>query len=246
MNAFADSLFSIMLGWARSLFQKVLGIFSGGGEQSFLTWLGDHWLGLAIVLVLIGLAVDLVVWLCRYRPYLAWRTAFRKITGRSINDRSFDKGYSGALSDVAQPDRQYTPQPAPFPYESNADYAAPDNYAQEQNPYAAQPVYQQPAPQPQAPAYPPYQSQPVYQPQEYYGQQAPAQPVYPYQRQTYDNRQPAPQRQQSTLGKKVSSLRDRLRPDADNAEIQGLPPIVQKEDAFYEPVYPDERKGYRG
>ncbi len=61
MNAFADMLFSALLGWVRGLTQSLWSFFAGGGSGGFFSWIGDHCLPVTAVLCLSGAAVDLVV-----------------------------------------------------------------------------------------------------------------------------------------------------------------------------------------
>ena len=98
MNAFANTLFSLLLSWVKGLVQSVWNIFSGGAD-GFFVWLGDHWLSLVVVICLLGAAADLLVWLLRWRPDLVWRTKLRRIharlTGRAMGDREEKDFYYG-------------------------------------------------------------------------------------------------------------------------------------------------------
>ena len=76
-NSFADTVVNGMLSWLKGFANWVLRLFdlAGSGGVSPLEWLSDHWLQLLIILLIVGVAADIIVWLIRWRPYWVW---FRK------------------------------------------------------------------------------------------------------------------------------------------------------------------------
>ena len=76
-NSFADTVVNGMLSWLKGFASWVLRLFdlAGSGGVSPLEWLSDHWLQLLIILLIIGVAADIIIWLIRWRPYWVW---FRK------------------------------------------------------------------------------------------------------------------------------------------------------------------------
>jgi len=66
-----------MLGWLKGFASWVLKLFNlaGSGGISPLKWLSDNWLNMLIVLLVLGVVLDWVVWLIRWRPHWVW---FRK------------------------------------------------------------------------------------------------------------------------------------------------------------------------
>lgn len=40
--------------------------------MSVLQWFSEHWIGMLITLIIIGLAIDWLVWIIRWRPYWVW------------------------------------------------------------------------------------------------------------------------------------------------------------------------------
>lgn len=76
-NSFADTVVNGMLSWLKGFANWVLRLFdlAGSGGVSPLEWLSGHWLQLLVVLLIIGVAADIIVWLVRWRPYWVW---FRK------------------------------------------------------------------------------------------------------------------------------------------------------------------------
>ena len=43
-----------------------------------LKWIGQHWIVLAAILCIIGLVVDLSVYIIRWKPFRVWRSFFNK------------------------------------------------------------------------------------------------------------------------------------------------------------------------
>ena len=70
-NSFADTVVNGMLSWLKGFANWVLRLFdlAGSGGVSPLEWLSGHWLQLLVVLLIIGVAADIIVWLVRWRPY---------------------------------------------------------------------------------------------------------------------------------------------------------------------------------
>lgn len=77
MNLIADNLFSLLLGWTRSLLNSLWNIVTNNGSGMF-GFLQRFWLPILIIFVLAGTFFDLIIWLIRWRPYYAWGTSLRK------------------------------------------------------------------------------------------------------------------------------------------------------------------------
>ena len=78
MGTLANSLFRALLGWIRTLSAEIWNTFSSPEGTTLLSWLGAHWKGLAVLMCLAGLAVDLVVYLFRWQPYRVWQSRRRR------------------------------------------------------------------------------------------------------------------------------------------------------------------------
>ena len=78
MNTFANSLFTVLFGWARGLIQQVWNAAVSGRFSGFFTWLGDHWVWVVLGLILGCTVMDYLIWMIRWRPYLVWRTKMRR------------------------------------------------------------------------------------------------------------------------------------------------------------------------
>lgn len=76
---FADSFIKSMLGWIRWIASSVANLFQGGagrsGDMSAFSWFADNWIRILISLIVVGVVVDWLVWMARWRPYWVW---FRK------------------------------------------------------------------------------------------------------------------------------------------------------------------------
>ncbi len=131
MNSFANSMFSLLFGWAKSLIQQVWTAVLSGNFSGFFTWLGDHWLWVALLVGVLCTAVDFLIWMVRWRPYLVWRTklrAFRRwITGEARRSaKRFREGYNtGVGLDVGDDPPRQPEEPAPDPAWADAGGAEP-------------------------------------------------------------------------------------------------------------------------
>lgn len=73
---YADTFIRNMLGWVRWIGNQATSAFqSGSGGGGFFPWFASNWLKILIVLVILGIVIDWVIWMVRWRPYWLW---FRK------------------------------------------------------------------------------------------------------------------------------------------------------------------------
>ena len=56
------------MSWVRALVNAIWALFSSDGT-TLLGFLGKHWIAIALVIIAVGLVVDRLVWLIRWRPY---------------------------------------------------------------------------------------------------------------------------------------------------------------------------------
>lgn len=82
MGSFANSAFSMILGWIRSAVSGLWRMVFAAEDSNFLTWLGDNWLGLVIALCVVCTAVDVVIHLIRWRPLTVYASFFRRLFGK--------------------------------------------------------------------------------------------------------------------------------------------------------------------
>ena len=79
---YADTLVTLMLGWVRGFTDwiwRLISMGDGSSGRSFLRWFSDNWIMLVIVLIIIGIVIDWIVWLIRWRPYWLWFGKKRRI-----------------------------------------------------------------------------------------------------------------------------------------------------------------------
>ena len=90
ISGFSNAIVSAMLGWLKGLANWVLRLFNLAGSVSVspLAWLSQNWLKLLIVFMVIGVTIDLLVWLIRWRPHWVW---FRKERVIVNDDRFFSE-----------------------------------------------------------------------------------------------------------------------------------------------------------
>ena len=84
-TAYTNAIVDAMLSWLKGVASWVLKLFHLSGGASPLKFLANNWLKLLILFLIIGVAVDLLVWLVRWRPYWIWFRKKRVI----INDKNF-------------------------------------------------------------------------------------------------------------------------------------------------------------
>ena len=84
-TGYTNAIVNAMLGWLKGLASWVLKLFNLSGGFSPLKFLADNWLQLLVLLLAIGVVVDLLVWLIRWRPHWVWFRKKRVV----INDKNF-------------------------------------------------------------------------------------------------------------------------------------------------------------
>lgn len=87
ISGYSNAIVDVMLGWLKGLANWVLRLFNLAGSvtTSPLLWLSQNWLKLLIFFLALGLIVDGLVWLIRWRPYWVWFRKERVI----VNDEKF-------------------------------------------------------------------------------------------------------------------------------------------------------------
>ena len=79
MGSFANTLFTIMLGWIQAAAAALWSAFTTENGGSFLQWIGKNWIMLAVILCAVGVILDLGVYLLRWRPMQVWKSYFRRL-----------------------------------------------------------------------------------------------------------------------------------------------------------------------
>ena len=224
MNAFADMLFSALLGWVRGLTQSLWAFFVSGGSGGFFSWIGDHCIPVTLLICLAGTAVDLIVRLSRKDGLSPAEKGLRRlllgIPGRmSRSDREkFDRGYEDGvdMQDLNPDGKDHIPL-----FESNY----PEVSASSDELLAELGLMSDILPAQEAEG----------------GAKEPAR-AGDAGRGENENRRRRVDRYDShdkkRLFRRVNSL---ISDDGDNSALDRLPLTVDRKEAFHEPVYPNRR-----
>ena len=77
MNGFATGVLSALLSWVRGIASQLWALWYA--PDGLGGWLTANWKALVIVLLIIGTAADITVYLLRWRPIEVWRSFFRRL-----------------------------------------------------------------------------------------------------------------------------------------------------------------------
>lgn len=136
-----------MLSWMRWItgwFWNIINSGESGG--GFLRWFSDHWVGLALFLIIAGVIVDWLIWMIRWRPYWLWlrkrqiiyeEVPVRKAPSRKTAKQSKNAGRpaAGGFDDFDDP----FAEPAEDPYKPEKPASPADDIAEwdsNEDPYA--------------------------------------------------------------------------------------------------------------
>ena len=78
MGLFANTLFSILLGWVQTAASWLWGLVTNTDVNAWVAWVVDNWLAMVILLCIGGVATDFVVYLFRWQPYRVWGSFLRR------------------------------------------------------------------------------------------------------------------------------------------------------------------------
>ncbi len=218
MNAFADSLFSALLGWVRGLMQSLWSFFSSGGSGGFFAWIGDHYLVVTAFLCLVGVAADLLIGLFRDDPSPLAREVrslvFPRRNGMGKEERRrFVSGYEDGvdMQDLNPDGEGHIPLfESNYPPEDEENGIAPEETAEEE-----------------------YRNSPEEVPDSWKRPEAERAPEGRRRRgDRHENHE------KKRLFRRVNSL---IPDDGEQGLLDRLPTSVDRKDAFHEPVYPNRR-----
>ncbi len=106
MGSFANTVFSIMLGWVQSLVAMIWNAMTSENGNSFLQFIGNNWIKIAAVLCALGLVTDLCVYIFRWQPYRVWSTFWRKLHRRKAES---EEGVAVDPAVTLRPGRYFKP-----------------------------------------------------------------------------------------------------------------------------------------
>ena len=91
MGQFANTLFSMLLGWVQSAVAEVWNLVTNADVSLWLRWLLDNWLPLTLMLCVGGAVVDFIVYIIRWQPYRMWGHFLHRLTGRKDSDAALQE-----------------------------------------------------------------------------------------------------------------------------------------------------------
>ena len=108
MGSFANTVFSILLGWLQGLISIIWSALTSKGGENIFQFIGDNWIKIALILCAAGLAADFAVYFFRWAPYKVWRTFWRHLKGRknAAGERTADEDPAPAV----RRRREYVPE----------------------------------------------------------------------------------------------------------------------------------------
>lgn len=71
-SVFAQGLIEVLFSWMKLIALSVWNFFQADMAGGFLSWFAENWKSIALVMIVIGLFVDWLVWMIRWRPYWLW------------------------------------------------------------------------------------------------------------------------------------------------------------------------------
>ena len=80
MSGFANTVFTLLVGWFQAVVSLIWSGLTGKGDGNILTWIGNHWIVIVIILCVVGSVVDLSVYIARWKPLVVIRSYFVHIT----------------------------------------------------------------------------------------------------------------------------------------------------------------------
>lgn len=143
-NQFAANVLEVMLSWFRALMNGVWSLFTGSSGGSLLRWLSGSWKSLLILLLAIGVAMDVVVYLLRWRPFWWWFRKKRMV----VDDAILEPSTPLSSSRRKAPARRVRPSTR-IPRRQNAAHtdadAQKDDLFMEPSPFDVKPARRSPA-----------------------------------------------------------------------------------------------------
>ena len=102
MSGFANTVFTLMIGWFRTVVSLIWSGLTDKNGGNLFTWIGDHWIVIVLILCAVGTVVDLSVYLFRWRPLDVIRSYFdrKRRTIRSDHAAPASIPSSGSESDT--------------------------------------------------------------------------------------------------------------------------------------------------
>lgn len=237
MGNFANTVFSMMLGWFRTAVSDLWNLFTASDGNSLLAWIGNHWIHLVVILCVVGTAIDIVVHLFRWRPLTVWASFFRRLRHHGREEEETEQPHHRKQQQWIYADGSTAPSPD---QDWQEDVPEDEDFAQE---------YDQPAPMVAS------MSHTQYRRNSYVNQVPPGMEDYPHPDPVQEEPLPpepisreevVPQRDNESRSRRVLRRVAEIpksiwqSDDEDELQLRYRPakPSVDKDHAYHAPVYP--------
>lgn len=256
MGSFANSTFSILLGWVRGAVSWLWSTATSQENGALVQWIADNWLILTIILCAAGIAVDFVVHMFRWQPYKVWASFFRRMFGKKEREEETPRPGSGRKRRVRR-EWVYADGTARADETSaiEGETAAQGDWYQPEMAVASRVSsedmsqrYVRSFARPEADVYPTHQELEGLTYQQELDKQAPIQGLedYPQPKPPVQQAQQQPQGRPERVSKRMAKLNVHRFLDGDDEELElrykPAPPAVNKTEAYREPYYPPQWK----
>lgn len=91
-NSFAANALEALLSWFESLVNSVWTLLSGSNGGTLLRWISKNWIPLLLFFLIVGVVMDVFIYLLRWRPFWYWFRKKRMV----VDDRALEPRRSGA------------------------------------------------------------------------------------------------------------------------------------------------------
>ena len=108
MGSFANTVFSILLGWLQGLISIIWSALTSKGGENIFQFIGDNWIKIALILCAAGLIADFAVYFFRWAPYKVWRTFWHHLKGR--RNETGERPADGDPAPAARKRRENAPE----------------------------------------------------------------------------------------------------------------------------------------
>ena len=115
MNSFTNTILTLLLGWLRTLLNAARDFISSDSSTAFFAFFRENWKTLFVALCIVGFALDIIVYLVRWRPRPVWsKRQLRRRRKASYQEETYD--FASYNADTpAIPTDDYEPVPdAPY------------------------------------------------------------------------------------------------------------------------------------
>lgn len=216
MGSFANTVFSILLGWLQGLVAMIWTALTSKGGDSFLQFIAHNWIYIVVLLCAIGLIADFVVYLFRWEPYKVWRTSWNRLKKRKNGDTAeADEPAEPAAEETYQADGGEAPEEERYE----------GTYEEESEPLPEEKddLYRWRAREPE-------EAEPV----------IPAEVTKAGYTVPIDSPYRRPEEREDVRSRRRRRIRINLLGDSDEEDYHYVTPepIVDQRDAYYAPVYP--------